>query len=706
MHGLLIRAVVVGVALLSVGCDRTKTKVVHRDNCLVCHEPRNEAGIPEGIAAAHPWEPLTCVECHGGEPRICDGTLGGTDEDPTCDGEWVYDKDRAHVLPGDGPEFLRNLTAAELDAVDPDYLRFINPGDMRVLESTCGRCHMDVTFRVRNSTMAHTSGELTVARYRAGGQDDPRGVFGAIDLVDSDPNPPCGVDELVQLNPPAMDLASTEPSTELTVSNAQDQYIVKSCLRCHLNDFGENRFAGDFRSSGCTACHMYYEDDGLSASRDPRISRETVPHPRTHQLSTNTGIQQCTHCHYRGGRIGISYQGYRESAGAGLNPERPEVLGVALHGHDAAYYITDEDSENDYDETPADVHFEAGMDCVDCHYEEEVHGDGHLYADTQCAVGTECEDCHGSVREYATPAPWRDNFYERDGRFYLMTRVTQVELEVPQVRDSITPGNERYTEEAEAAMGVNSEGYSHTDDLECYTCHSGWIPTCYGCHVDMDMAVDSRYQSTGELVAGRPTGRRRWVSLFDLVLIRNSDGLMAPSMPAERLFLTVHDGDTPTEIHGKPRVFTRPDGTQMPGFGQRAFNPHTVQRVSPFMSCDRCHSVGSVESPSNEVLLDLTHGFGTQRFMQDGCDITNADPTCDPETDWTTYALDAVIERDGEPLVIVGHPDPVESRPLTIEEIDRMRAILVDDSYLPTPIPADAATNVNWPAARRIEPAR
>lgn len=704
-------AVLVAIVLLG-GCpDEVREVVLHRSNCLVCHAPLDDSGEAHGIEDAHPWgDPLSCTDCHGGSDRVCDGTMteGSGGGDPVCDGEWVYDKAQAHVGPGDGPTYLKNLTNAELDEVDPAYLRFVNPGDYRVLDQTCGPCHEEAAQLAPRSTMAHTSGELTVARYRAMAQDHPYGIYSAVDLVDPAPDDEdaCGVESLEQFAPPPMEVGSTDPATEVSVANAQDLYMVKSCLRCHVNDFGENRFRGDFRSSGCTACHMSYADDGLSQSADPRISKQTVPHPAKHQLTTAPPTAQCTHCHYRGGRIGISYQGYRESAGKGLNPETPEVLGQALHGHDANYYLTDEDATNDFDETPPDVHFEAGMHCVDCHLLDEVHGDGHLYADTQCAVTTECEDCHGTVRERATLDARRSNLIEKDGTLYLQTKVTGLELEVPQTRDTVDPTSPRYNALAELAMGVSEEGWSHTDDVECYTCHAGWIPTCYGCHVEVDMTRDKEYQSTGHLTAGFPSGARRWVTLNDLVLMRNSDGKIAPSMPAERFFMTVtaaggnEEGDKETLIDTKPRVFTFPDGRTLPGFGQRAFNPHTTRRRSQFMACDRCHSVGSADKPTNEVLLDITYGFGSERFPQEGCDVSNEDDSC-LGSDRTVYQLDAIQTRTGEPLVVVGHPDPIESRPLTLEEIGRMREVLVPESPLySTPIPANALTDRRWPAAQ------
>ena len=72
----------------------------------------------------------------------------------------------------------------------------------------------------------------------------------------------------------------------------------------------------------------------------------------------------------------------------------------------------DEDSTNDIDETPPDLHFAAGMHCADCHVGSDVHGDGRLYSTSKQQVDIRCEDCHGTVRQQAaadggTPASAR-----------------------------------------------------------------------------------------------------------------------------------------------------------------------------------------------------------------------------------------------------------------------------------------------------------
>jgi hypothetical protein len=48
-----------------------------------------------------------------------------------------------------------------------------------------------------------------------------------------------------------------------------------------------------------------------------------------------------------------------------------------------------------------DIHLEAGMQCVDCHFEQDNHGDGHLYGATRDVVSEDCVDCHGTAEKPA-----------------------------------------------------------------------------------------------------------------------------------------------------------------------------------------------------------------------------------------------------------------------------------------------------------------
>ncbi len=224
------------------------------------------------------------------------------------------------------------------------------------------------------------------------------------------------------------------------------------------------------------------------------------------------------------------------------------------------------------------------------------------------------------------------------------------------------------------------------------------------------MTKEKGYHANGEKSAGAPSASRGWVSLFDMVLMKNISGKMAPSQPTERFFMTVYDESDEFErgkgpiVENAPRVFHDAQGNIMAGFGQRTVDPHTTQRRSQFMACDRCHSVGNSQNPSNAVLLDMTYGFGTDRYLYDACDITEEGTRCEPGAPTMTHRMDAIQTRDGRPLVVVGHEGDYVSRPLTLEEIQRMRDIIVpDDALLSTEIPEDASTNPFWPAPMLVK---
>lgn len=645
-----------GALALLPACSKTVNKVDPRTGCEVCHMPRAEPGAePFGIENAHPFGDvkLGCTDCHGGNAE-------------------AYEQAKAHVPARDGVRFIRNLTAGQLDRLDPAYLRFINPGDLRVANLSCGGassaaggtgCHQNIVDKVRTSMMGHTAGEVVVARYRAGLQDEPLAHIGASNLYDPnfDPGQPTTVEVMARFDPPEPNLALLDAlSSTTTASSAdalqlygeiQDDYMAKSCFRCHLWDFGENRFRGDFRSSGCTSCHMVYNDDGTSSSADPTIAKDVSPHPVQHVLTSAIPTDQCMHCHYRGGRIGPSFKGYRESGGSGYNPENTESLGVSQHGHDAAYYITDEDTTNGRDETPPDVHFSAGMHCIDCHRSNDVHGDGHIYSDTQVPVAIECENCHGTIDEESTLVDEdgvRIKNLERDadGNVWLIGKIDGVRHSVAQIKRFVHPDSPQYNPTVAESMGRDASGFSHTDKMECYTCHSAWYPSCYGCHVTVDYSKSARLLTTAETRVGKPSGTRYWVELNDLVLMWNTEGKIAPSMPSERFFMTVKDGEGNEVVSGRVRSKAGFEGR--PTFGQRTFNPHTVQRFGQFARCDRCHIK---PDGSNLETVRQTVGLGTDRYL------------------WTddqgkTYKLDAIVDEAGNSLVDVAHPEPSESRPL------------------------------------------
>ncbi|HXU44035.1 MAG TPA: cytochrome c3 family protein, partial [Thermoanaerobaculia bacterium] len=114
--------------------------------CLTCH-----AGIEPMHAS--PAVQLSCVDCHGGDSGVR-RPESAAPESPEVEAARV----KAHVAPRfperwssrDGrpsaanPERSYTLTLEE----SPEWIRFVNPGDLRVARTTCGPCHLDEVNRV------------------------------------------------------------------------------------------------------------------------------------------------------------------------------------------------------------------------------------------------------------------------------------------------------------------------------------------------------------------------------------------------------------------------------------------------------------------------------------------------------------------------------------------------------------------------------
>ena len=48
------------------------------------------------------------------------------------------------------------------------------------------------------------------------------------------------------------------------------------------------------------------------------------------------------------------------------------------------------------------IHAENGMQCADCHYAQDSHGNGLIYGEVANAIEIGCKDCHGTADAYPT----------------------------------------------------------------------------------------------------------------------------------------------------------------------------------------------------------------------------------------------------------------------------------------------------------------
>jgi len=638
-------------------------------SCQFCHQ-----NTPKSLdEVAHPWAALTCVDCHGGNKD-------------------AFTQDNAHVAkPPMVASTYRHLATEQMNDLDPDYLRFVNPGDLRVAEISCGSknpqsivgvtgCHQGIVDTTQRSVMSTFTGHYNVPRFLAGMQGREAAV-GAVALQANTEDQPMGtVDAIEPL------LGPTEGASD--IAHVMDTYLVQACPKCHANGPGPNDAYGNYRSSGCTSCHMIYDNSGISESLLQNIPNAQnddgrSPHPMKHELTSAISVDQCVHCHYQGARIGLMYQGKRESGGFKAqdadgfpllldghyqNAPRPnnaiyEERGMFVNNRVADFYVEFEDDNNDgIEDTPADLHYTAGLVCADCHVGSDVHGDGYLYSTGKFQAKVRCESCHGTVRERITPNG--DNYFtnsanepikalfEEDGNIYLRGKLSGKDHLVKQVKESL----ENYPNwtNLQNAMGINEDGYSHTDDIECHTCHTGWRQSCLGCHVTVGKGYKSRTTNhqTGTNELDYFEGERFFSSIKDIFLGVNHRGKISTVCPSEQMFLSMNE-KTDEGPRSVIDMQVRRTASGKLGFGWQPNHPHTTQYMA--QPCTLCHLK---EDGSNEAAVKGVYGYGTGEFMlEDG--------------EGNAYDLTQILDAEGEPMVDFAHegtgPVPADKRERAME---------------------------------------
>jgi hypothetical protein len=323
--------------------------------CLCCHQNVHDPHFKETLN-------LGCVDCHGG--------------DPTTDV-----KEQAHVHPRHPEAWptsanpVRSYTL--LNDESPEFVRFFNPGDFRIAHISCGaaNCHPKEVLQNRLSMMTHGCMLWGSALYNNGAVPNKWARYGESYSMNGTPQrlqtypPPTEYEMrrkgvLPYLDPlPRFEI--TQPGNILRIferggrfrpevgiperlEDPGKPFLTRLSLRGlgtdnrtdptflglqktrlldpTLNFLGTNDHPGDYRSSGCTACHTIYANDrspvhsgpyakfghnGFSFSADPTIPKDESGHPIDHRFTTSIPTSQCVVCHmHPGTNVLNSYLGY------------------------------------------------------------------------------------------------------------------------------------------------------------------------------------------------------------------------------------------------------------------------------------------------------------------------------------------------------------------------------------------------------------
>ncbi len=291
-----------------------------------------------------------------------------------------------------------------------------------------------------------------------------------------------------------------------------------------------------------------------------------------------------------------------------------------------------------------DIHAEKGLQCADCHFAQDSHGNGLIYGEVANAIEIGCKDCHGTADAYPTlrtsgpaaPPEGTDLSLLRNpdgqrrfewisdamGRRTLIQRSIvdpNLQWEVSLVRDTMDPANPHFNGKAARAklmsrsgaetgrfdfgLGVALEDRAHGDgEMACFTCHLSWTTSCGGCHLPIEANWRTQEhhfdgETTRNFATYNPQVARD--DMFQLGIHQTTKGnQIAPVRSSSALVLSS------TNIN-RERIYIQQPPISAVGFSSQAFAPHfphTV-RLTETKTCSDCHL--SENEDNNAIMAQL-----------------------------------------------------------------------------------------------------
>lgn len=258
-----------------------------------------------------------CISCHGGIEKMhrseavrlgCTDCHGGNSEAKTMKDAHIHPKYPEEWKTSANP--VRSYTL--LNKEDPEFIKFVNPGDLRVANEACGSCHAQEVLNVQKSMMttstllwggaAYQNGIVSTKHYLFGESYSRDGVQQRINTVPAPteeelsrgvlpfvlPLPRWEISQVTdkfraferggripRINPseigipnpldepgrPDNKLSDRAIGTQLSISSSVLNLHKTRLNDPHLSFMGTNDHPGDYRSSGCTGCHTIYAND-------------------------------------------------------------------------------------------------------------------------------------------------------------------------------------------------------------------------------------------------------------------------------------------------------------------------------------------------------------------------------------------------------------------------------------------------------------
>ena len=291
-----------------------------------------------------------------------------------------------------------------------------------------------------------------------------------------------------------------------------------------------------------------------------------------------------------------------------------------------------------------DIHAEKGMQCADCHFAQDSHGNGLIYGEVANAVEIGCKDCHGTADAYPTlftsgpAAPPKGNNLallrnpdgqrrfewgeDSLGRRQLIQRSIidpNLEWRVSLVKDTLDPASPRFNARSARAKlmsragaedgsfafgpGIAPDQRAHREpEMACFTCHLSWTTSCGGCHlpIEANWKTEEHHfdgETSRNFATYNPQVARE--DMFQLGRHQTTKGnQVAPVRSTSALVLSS------TNIN-RERIYIQQPPISGIGFSSQAFAPHfphTV-RTTETKTCSDCHL--SEKDDNNAIMAQL-----------------------------------------------------------------------------------------------------
>ncbi|MFH1049370.1 MAG: cytochrome b N-terminal domain-containing protein [bacterium] len=509
----------------------------------------------------------------------------------------------------------------------------LTPGNLDVVDKTCGtsNCHPEIADRVSKSLMTSMSGVVAVSKYVFDEVTTPDGHF--------------HVDKI----------GFSESETHLR----------GLCASCHLsnNKLEPEQIDELSRGGGCSACHLNYPSKAMIELIALKSKKKFNPkyHP---EININVSNKSCFGCHSRSGRISTNFEGWHETTEVGKREKGKGKRELA--------------DGRVFEKQAEDIHFSAGMQCIDCHNSFEIMGNGKKYLHEENAVKIRCEDCHNekpillTINKMDSESRKISAIRNIDdtSKLFVMSGISRIPFLNTYMKSGkvVTKlksnGKKLIVKPTTVFCGKDYKGHKK---LDCKACHTSWAPQCIGCHTEFKKNVSgfdnlSKKDTKGAWVEN---GRDFIAEFPSLGIVKDKESF--DKLKVKQPFRMTYTEKISTFVPGMIITIKK----DRKNIFKRLFAPafsHTIQKKAT--SCKTCHNnpvaIGYGRGELKYVVKNKEgKWYFFPKYKLSGNDNLPADA-------WIDFLNESKILRQAQDDRLNNNSTRTNTRPFNLEEQKRI----------------------------------